>query len=139
MSVREHTGGCLCGAVRYKLCEDENTLKNVSACHCSQCRRWSGHYWSSISGPLSGFVLTKGENKIGWYASSKTARRGFCKNCGSALFWHGHGIEACKNKMDVSCGSLDDSTGISLTRHIFCADKGKYYELHDSVKTFDTH
>ncbi len=37
-------GSCLCGAVSFEVA---GTLRPPDACHCSQCRKQSGHYWAS--------------------------------------------------------------------------------------------
>src|SRR5688572_6173704 len=41
-----HTGSCLCGAVRFKT---SGTLRGVVYCHCSQCRKQSGHYYAATN------------------------------------------------------------------------------------------
>lgn len=63
-----------------------------------------------------------------WYKSSETARRGFCGTCGSNLFWDGTG----KN-LSIFAGTLDGKTGLKMIGHIFCADKGDYYEIGDGL------
>jgi len=75
-------GHCLCGAVRFTV-KDMNT--SVDACHCGMCRRWGG-------GPLmfvdcGADVTFEGEENITVYDSSDWAERGFCKKCGSHLFY----------------------------------------------------
>ncbi len=137
MSAHTYKGGCLCGAVRYSLGAEEAEIRGITACHCEQCRRWSGHHWASLIGPMSGFVITKGKDNIRWYQSSRKAKRGFCKTCGSTLFWHGFGYRALKDQIDVSAGSLDDSYDRVITRHIFCENKGKYYRIKDGVPVYD--
>lgn len=137
MNEETYTGGCLCGVVKYKLSGTDKTIHGITACHCQQCRRWSGHHWASLIGPKSGFFITSGEDNVRWYKSSPKARRGFCQTCGSALFWHGFGYPSFKNQIDVSAGSLDDAKKRTLRRHIFCADKGTYYQIKDGVPMFD--
>ena len=63
-----------------------------------------------------------------WYRSSDTARRGFCGTCGSNLFWDGAG-----SHLSIFAGTLEGATGLRLAGHIFCADKGDYYDLSDGV------
>lgn len=138
MSKISYTGACLCGAVKYKLSGDEKNIRGVTSCHCQQCRRWSGHHWASVHAPRSGLTITKGEGNISWYTSSKKAKRGFCKICGSALFWHGFGYPSLADQIDVSAGSLDNSRDMKIFRHIFCKFKGDYYQLKDGAEIFDT-
>jgi hypothetical protein len=77
-----HKGSCLCGAITFEV---EGELKAPDACHCSQCRKTSGHYWASTDMPRTALTIHGGD-KITWFRSSEKVRRGFCSVCGSALF-----------------------------------------------------
>jgi len=138
MSSITYTGACLCSAVQYELSGDKKDMRGVTACHCQQCRRWSGHHWASVHAPKSDLTITVGEESIGWFASSSKAKRGFCKTCGSALFWHGFGYPSLADQIDVSAGSLDNSGDMKIRRHIFCKFKGNYYKIKDGADNFDT-
>lgn len=100
-------------------------MRPVIACHCVQCRKTSGHFVAATSAER-GAVEISGE--VAWYQSSKTARRGFCPACGSNLFWDGPG-----SHLSIMAGTLDAPTGLRLKGHIFCADKGDYYEIADDL------
>ncbi|MEM7429976.1 MAG: GFA family protein [Pseudomonadota bacterium] len=121
MSVDVARGSCLCGAVRY---EARNPRTGVTACHCSQCRKQSGHFWASSTCALDDFTPIN-EEGLKWYRASDFASRGFCERCGSAVLWK-HDDE---DRMSFSAGSLDDSSRFRLTKHIFTDDKGSYYEI----------
>lgn len=125
------TGRCLCGAIVFSV--DANAFDNRTACHCSQCRRWSGHVWASVSGPKDLFAIEAGEDKLKWHHASDVAQRGFCSECGSSLFWHGHGRDEFKHRIAVAFGALDSSAGLRLDEHIFVADKGDYYDIVDGL------
>jgi len=116
------TGSCLCGAVRYTV---SGPLRPVVACHCAQCRKSSGHFVAATSAPRE-TIQIKGE--VTWYVSSDTARRGFCGICGSSLFWDGAG-----QNLSIHAGTLDGDTGVAIKGHIFCADKGDYYDIADDL------
>ena len=116
------TGGCLCAEVSFRV---TGPLRPVVACHCGQCRRSSGHYIAATSAPRDEVEI---EGEVRWYESSEEARRGFCPICGSNLFWDGGG-----DMLSIFAGSLDAPTGLSLEGHIFCADKGDYYEIADGL------
>jgi hypothetical protein len=120
-----HAGSCLCGAVRFEVAGD---LPGPDACHCSQCRKTSGHFFASTDIPRSALTVHGGEN-VTWYRSSHKVRRGFCKTCGSALFWDP--IE--KDWTGVAMGAFDKPTGTRLAKHIFVADKGDYYDIADGL------
>lgn len=112
-------GGCLCGGVRF---ETTGPLRPVIACHCSQCRKTSGHVWSATSVAHDGFRLTA-EATLRWFHSSPTARRGFCRACGASLFWQPAGDD----RMSIAPGAFDAPTGLAIGEHIFTGDAGDYY------------
>ncbi len=119
--AHEVKGHCLCGAVQFSGTWVDDALR---ACHCGQCRRWSGHVWAAagvrdlqVSGPVR------------WFDSSQVAERGFCTECGSALFWK----RRDGTEVDVAAGALDQPTGLTLEAHIFVADKGDYYLIGDGL------
>ncbi|PKP84810.1 MAG: aldehyde-activating protein [Alphaproteobacteria bacterium HGW-Alphaproteobacteria-2] len=120
------TGSCLCGAVHYRV---TGRLRPVIACHCTQCRKTSGHHVAATSAPRESVAV---EGDVTWYASSELARRGFCGICGSNLFWDGPG-----SHLSIFAGTLDGDPGVRLAGHIFCADKGAYYEIADGLPQAD--
>ena len=115
------TGSCLCGAVAFELRGD---LDDVIACHCSQCRKMTGNYWASTHTADADLKFTQ-QSGLKWYASSADAQRGFCKECGSSLFWKNNGSSVTS----VCAGSIDGKTGLKLGGHIFTADAGDYYVI----------
>lgn len=125
------SGRCLCGAVAFTL--DAGDLKEPGACHCSQCRRWAGHFWATVNAPLDALHFTKGEDALKWHRASPDARRGFCGTCGSSLFWHADRMDDYKDRIAVALGALDAPTGVKLGVHIFVADKGDYYDITDGL------
>lgn len=122
------TGGCLCGAVRYEI---HGPLREVIACHCGQCLRQHGNFATYTATGKDQLVLVQ-DSELAWYESSAKARRGFCRVCGSSLFWepveHDH--------ISVSAGSLDDANAVKLAKHIYLRDKPDYYDLTDGLPTF---
>jgi hypothetical protein len=120
-----HTGGCLCGGVRYRI---RGALCGVIACHCRQCRKTSGHHVAMTSVPSDNLSLTSSDT-LSWYKSSETAERGFCRVCGGNLFWRAFG----EDTISVTAGTLDTPTHLTLTEHIFVADKSDYYEINDEL------
>jgi hypothetical protein len=123
------SGGCLCGAVRYQL---KPPLRPTVACHCRQCRRTSGHYVSATSVPRKSFALTSSDG-LKWYRSSERARRGFCRECGSSLFWSAD----ARDTISIMTGTIDGETGLRTVAHICVADKGDYYELNPSEPQYN--
>lgn len=124
-----HLGSCLCRAVTFRTKGD---LREVVACHCSQCRKQTGLYYAATN-VLNGDIEISGEDSVTWYRASATARRGFCRICGSALFWQADGAD----HISVMAGSFEAPTSLSLAYHIFCADKGDFYEIDDSLPQYE--
>lgn len=122
------TGSCLCGSVAFKI---EGQLRDVLACHCRQCRKQSGHYWAASAVPETALKLTRNEG-LAWFRASDTAQRGFCRCCGSTLFWKADNA----SRIAVGAGSLSAPTDLALTRHVFVADKGDYYEIVDGLPQY---
>jgi hypothetical protein len=130
------SGACLCGAVAF---EFETDAPAADACHCGQCRAWSGHYWASVNASHASLRFLSGEDNVGWFRSSELVRRGFCKTCGSALFWHPDRHRDHSHRIAIGAGSLKKPTGTALTKHIFVADKGDYYEIADGLPQKDAY
>lgn len=124
---RVFDGGCGCGAVRYRA---RAPRRELSACHCSLCRRQSGHYWASTDA-WKGQVAITGEADLIWHRSSATGRRGFCRRCGAFLFFDDGG-----ETLSIGAGTFDPGHDMILAAHIFVADKGSYYELEDDLPRF---
>lgn len=114
-------GGCLCGAVRFRV---RGPLRGVVNCHCGQCRRTHGHYAAYTEAPWAA-VAFDADAGLGWFESSAEARRGFCRQCGASLFWERVGADA----VSIAAGSLDQPSGLTTVGNIFVADKADYYDL----------
>ena len=121
-------GSCHCGAVSFLV---DGELTPPDACHCSQCRKTSGHYWASTDVPRTALSVS-GEDQLAWYRSSEKVKRGFCKNCGSPLFWDAAG----RKNISISMGAFEQPTRVQLEKHIFVPDKGDYYDIADGLPRF---
>lgn len=112
-------GSCLCGAVVFQA---DPPLRDVVACHCTQCRKMSGHYWAASSVPHDRFRLIRADG-LAWYRSSSAAMRGFCRDCGASLFWQPEG----EARMSFAAGALDRPTGLVTQCHLLPEEAGDYY------------
>jgi hypothetical protein len=121
----EHSGRCECGAVTYRV---RGNLRDVVVCHCGQCQR-NHSYAPGYSAARKAELTVEGADNIAWYRSSEQARRGFCRTCGSSLFWETEG----KDTVSITAGSLDAPTGLKTVLHIMTADKHDYYTIADGV------
>ena len=127
----EIRGSCECGEVTFSVI---GPLSPTVACHCSQCRKTSGHYWAATEVPSTNLSLIK-DRGLKWYRSSDQARRGFCVGCGSSLFWEADG----EGTINIGAGTLDDlpSGATTFAKHIFMAHKGTYYDVADGLPQSD--
>ena len=97
------TGGCQCGAVRYRL---DLVEKGTHICHCRMCQKASGGpFMASVL--TSSLIVTRG--KLSTFASSEIAERGFCAACGTPLTYRS--IPGAF--VIVTIGSLDDPNAFS--------------------------
>lgn len=121
-----HKGSCLCGAVKFELTGD---ISAPSACHCTQCRKHSGHFEASTDVPRANLKIF-GDEKVTWFhTEGKNVRRGFCSTCGSSMFWDPVG----RDWTSIAMGAFDTPTKTKLVRHIFVANKGDYYDIADGL------
>jgi len=123
-----YKGSCLCKAVNFQV---EGELPGASACHCTMCRKLTGHFEAGVDVDRSKVKINGSEN-VSWYQSSEKARRGFCKTCGSVLFFD----PTHANWIGLSMGAFDGPTNTKLERHIFVGDKGDYYEINDNARQY---
>jgi hypothetical protein len=120
-----HKGSCLCGKVTFEVAGD---LAPADACHCTACRKQSGHFFVSTDVPRSA-VTIRGDEHVTWFQSSDKARRGFCSTCGSSLFWD----PLHRDWTGIAMGAFDGATGTGIAVHVFVAEKGDYYEIADGL------
>lgn len=125
MAPEARHGSCLCGRVRFRV---DGEIGMVDACHCVQCRKHTGHFLASCDVPRTALTL-EGADDVAWYASSARVRRGFCRHCGSTLFWD----PADRDWIAIAMGAFDGPTGLALHRHIFVEEKGDYYAIADGL------
>lgn len=112
-------GHCLCGAVTF---EADGVETEVHVCHCGICRQWTGGPAFAVR---AGSVKFDGEEAISRYDSSEWAERGFCKRCGSHLFYR---LKEADQYV-LWPGVLDTIDGFHLASEIFIDEKVPYYDL----------
>ena len=119
------TGGCMCGAVRYAV---HGSLRDIITCHCGQCRRSSGHFVAATACRRDYLTLLR-EDGLEWYSAVPGHRRGFCKHCGSSLFFEAVG----QPRISIAAGSLDQPQGLKIAAQIYTSEAGDYYQLETGV------
>jgi hypothetical protein len=118
--MRLTKGSCLCGAVRYEI---TGALRPVVACHCTQCRKASGHYAAATQAAQADIIIHG--DSLTWYRSSQTAERGFCSICGGNLFWR----RIDNPYISIWAGTIDGPTGLTIESQLYTESAGDYYEV----------
>jgi hypothetical protein len=125
------TGGCLCGAVRYRIA---GASIEALYCPCRMCQRAHGApvvAWLTV--PLAGFAVTAGEPAA--YRSSAAAVRHFCAICGTPLTWR-----AIDNPelIDISIATLDEPAAVEPGLHIWTERRVPWLEIADHLPRYPT-
>lgn len=124
--MTELTGGCLCGAVQYRITGEPLV---VTHCHCTFCRRAAGApFITWITVASDGFAWTEGEPAE--YSSSAGALRGFCGACGTTLSYRGIGHPG---EIDVAAASLDDPEEVTPQDHIWAGSMLSWLKFDDGL------
>jgi len=128
--MKDHAeGGCLCGAVRYRV-EGESAARTL--CHCDSCRRAAGGpsvAWAVFA--KDAVVFTAGAPAL--YASSPGVVRGFCARCGTSLTW------SCEDKpgqVDLTTASFDDPERFAPTREIWTEERLSWVARHPDLPQY---
>ena len=122
------TGACLCGNVTYEL---QPPYDAFWCCHCKMCQRNYGLYGVFV-GVLRENIIVTGEENITWFDSSREARRGFCKMCGSPFAWDYHGAE----HLHVLAGTIDELPDEYPRVHMCTANKSPAYTIDPDDRQF---
>ena len=122
----EHTGGCLCGRLRYRI---TGPIDSVGHCHCGMCRRGTGGIvvtWITV--PPERFTFTSGTPSV--YRSSEDAKRSFCPDCGANVtFWS----RRSPAEIDVTLATLDHPENFPADRHVFVEDRLPWLHLDEEL------
>jgi hypothetical protein len=130
----KHTGGCLCGAVRY---EATGHPTMAGYCYCKDCQKASGSGFIPFMGFPAGAIRFTGETL---QFASKSARggdavRNSCPVCGGLVFG---GIVGKDDSHTIYAGSLDDASAFGPTIAIFTRDRPHWSPLPPGIKAFET-
>ena len=129
MAELRASGRCLCGAVTYEV---RGPMRDISICHCVECRRWSGHL-GAFSAARREHVSVSGD-ELRWTDSPESDRgfrRAFCGACGSSLFLQSFDSEFTQ----VAAGTLDRPTGLRIGGHWYTHQASDWDALPDDALT----
>jgi hypothetical protein len=126
-------GGCLCGAVRYRLTA---MPYYVYFCHCRDCQRESGSPFVTdmnldraavrITGPLTRYTRT-GD-------SGKPIHRSFCTICGTTVLTE---FDVDPKHVSIKACSLDDPLWLEPDRHLFTSRTQPWLKLNDGLTRYE--
>jgi hypothetical protein len=118
-------GSCLCGAVHVSA----KTMSNqVGACHCHMCLKWAGGPVMMVD--CGSDVSFQGEENVAVFDSSAWAERGFCKKCGSNMFYR---LKE-RNQYYMPVALFDGVEGFIFDHQIFIDEKPDYYCFSNETK-----
>ena len=131
MNDSTFSGRCFCGPVRYELTGEPMFACH---CHCESCRRAAGAAFVTwVSFGRDGLALTSGT--IAEHRSSPGVRRGHCAVCGTTItYWW----DKRPGEIDIAVASLDDTTGIEPSAHIWVEDKPAWQVISDDLPQYKT-
>ena len=120
MSTHERARGrCLCGAVAYVVRGD---LRPVVNCHCARCRRFTGHHMAATDAAVADLDVTDSGKDLTWFAVPGAAY-GFCRACGSSLFWRS---EDSPERWSICAGTLEAPTHLSTVEAWWVSEASDY-------------
>ncbi|NQU61338.1 MAG: GFA family protein [Rhodospirillales bacterium] len=128
------TGGCQCGDIRYEV---SGEAQQVVACHCTDCQTQSGSaFGMTLVVKEENFKLTKGEVK--GFTSKSAADRdklgAFCPACGTRIY---HKVEARPGKLAVKPGTLDDTSILKPSVHLWTSSKQSWVTIPDDAEAYE--
>jgi hypothetical protein len=115
MSGPPFSGGCQCGAVRFRV--DASPLR-ASVCHCRMCQKATGSPFGAYATfPADAVIWTRGQRQS--FRSSEAIARGFCGHCGTPLTFE---AASGGDRFSLTIASFDDPSAFPPDRQIMVAD-----------------
>ena len=125
---RSLSASCLCKGIVMTI---KGEFRPVVNCHCMQCTKTHGNY-AAYTSVLEENITYKSKSTLKWFASSAKAKRGFCKKCGSSVFFKRLGSRA----ISISAGLFKNPTKLVTSSHIYTHNKRDYYKISDNLPKF---
>ncbi len=127
----ERTGGCMCGAVRYRLASEPF---DTGWCHCRLCQLASGSPGLAFATvPRADYVVEQGADRIGSFASTSFGSRQFCTRCGTPLTMI---VNHQPDTLDFTVPTLDEPADVAPGFHIFHGEAIGWAETADALPRF---
>jgi hypothetical protein len=131
--MEAYEGRCLCGAVQYRI---RPPTLFCAHCHCRYCRRAHGAgvvTWCGV--PTDQFELTEGSDCLRWFASSNESRRGFCRVCGTTMFFRS---EVAPGEMHIARACIEGDIDRRPQGHVFYDHHVVWLEVDNELPRIDS-
>lgn len=129
--ANKHSGGCLCGGVRYEFTADPAM---TAVCHCTHCQKTSGSAFSVVLGVASDSVVVTKSDTLATYkdtgTSGKPVLRKFCSACGAPVI---SDAAAFPGILFIKAGTLDDTSAISPGLHIWTDSAQSWVSIDETA------
>ena len=130
MRRESQEGGCCCGAIRYEV---RGAPRQVTHCHCLDCRRTSGALFVTWAEYLTAELrFTRGKPVA--FSSRPGVTRQLCGVCGTQLTFHDRDKSEAT---DVTIGSLDDPEGVPPRDHVWSHRKPSWLRVDEHLPRYD--
>jgi hypothetical protein len=130
-----YAGGCLCGAIRYRVSAEPLT---VYVCHCMDCQRRTGSAFAlSMFVPMDSIEITCGATAP-YHAAlpdGRVKRGRLCAACGSRLWGEPRKHPALAV---LQPGTLDDTTWLRPVAHIWARSAQPWVTFPPGVPVYQT-
>ncbi len=130
--MRQITGGCLCGKIRYSATAEPAL---VAVCHCQNCQKQTGTAFSVVVGVPKSAVSIEGQLKTFHDRgdSGQPVDRNFCPECGSPIFSE---LAVMPELRFIKAGTLDDTTWLDPKLHVYCDSAEKWVHIPEGSQKF---
>jgi hypothetical protein len=121
-------GHCLCGAVSFSVTANSAWCTH---CHCKQCQQQSGAAFVTWLGyPEHACMIDDTQNTLRWFASSSFAQRGFCKRCGSSIFFKS---EREIGELHIAAANFTSALDHEPDGHDYWHERAKWLHFEDAL------
>lgn len=110
----------MCGAVTFTVTGE---LRDVYNCHCVRCRRFTGHHMAATAARVSDLQVVDTDTSLQWFHPVPGAGYGFCRKCGSSLFWQSRDDA----RISICAGTLDPPTGLATVQAWWVSQASDYH------------
>lgn len=129
-------GSCLCGEVRYSV---SGPLRDVLQCHCLRCQKTTGNFMAA-SGALEADLSIDAGATLGWFSPNDDSNvaYGFCRRCGSSLFWRVVDPDGDDPFVSICAGTFDEAPPLRTTAIWFADHAAPHTSLDPNIEWIDS-